>query len=196
MARVKKGDSPLGDRQTFSRSLRRYNLFLHKAGARKGDELALATIPHADLPQRLLDIIAALPGTSTTFAEVLLLRDAFINKELSTNNFNRQIPSYMKAVHRLSKYILSVGRPGKTEQQPTGEVDAEGVPITETVTTEDIAPLPLTITKNTYDEFTGELTGSVSIPNPPVVKDEAERNEAQAIVDNTPAGVISFVGDN
>ena len=189
--KINKGDAPLNSRQSFIRSERRYNYILSKAGVRPGDELALATIPHADLPQRLLDIIAALPGTSTTFAEVLLLRDAFINKELSTNNFNKNLHKYRKALGRLAQYQVANGRSEVIEQVPTGQSDEEGNPITEDVVTQTaIDPLDDLVEESIYDDE-GVLTGTQMVTNPLILADVAERVAAQAIVDGTQQEVIN-----
>lgn len=125
-----------------------------------------------------------------------------------------QIPvyhSYRIAKERLSKYILSEGRPEITEeivinQEPV--LDDEGIPtfdeegiqimtdITETVITQTaIDPLEEFIEVSEFDPDTMESVTS-QIRNPEIVRDEEERAEAQAVVDATPQTVIDAVESN
>jgi hypothetical protein len=55
-----------------------------------------------------------------------------------------------------------------------------------------IDPLPAEIEQTVYDETTGEQTGTIMVPNPAVVRDDAERAAAQAVIDGTPTEVIAF----
>jgi hypothetical protein len=103
--------------------------------------------------------------------------------------FNWNLAAYRQAVARLSRYQLSVGCPEITEQQPDpdGAVDVNGQPVVVTVVTQPaVAPLPTTV--DTVDG-SGNL---VSIPNPAIVQDEAERAAARATLDRASAEVKAW----
>ena len=55
-----------------------------------------------------------------------------------------------------------------------------------------IDPLPAEVERPIYDRVTGEQTGTEMVPNPEIVRDDAERTAAQAVVNDTPAEVIEF----
>ena len=79
--------------------------------------------------------------------------------------FDKQKEKYLKAVARLERYESSAGV--KNE---------DGI-------TYDIEPLPLTV-RNKF---------GVHIRNPLVVQDEAEREAAQTVINNTPQAVIDSI---
>ena len=79
--------------------------------------------------------------------------------------FDKQKEKYLKAVTRLERYESSAGV--KNE---------DGI-------TYDIEPLPLTV-RNKF---------GVHIRNPLVVQDEAEREAAQTVINNTPQAVIDSI---
>lgn len=110
------------------------------------------------------------------------------------NTFNHQLVAYRGAVARLARYRLAEGRGAIYEDQLTGAVDPEtGDAITESVLTSSaIDPLPATVAETTYDSETGEVTGDTEVPNPAIIQDDAERAEAQAVIDGTPQEVIEF----
>ena len=85
---------------------------------------------------------------------------------------------YRLSVERLSKYILSEGRP---------EIREDDV-----VTQTAIEPLEATVEVTTYNEETLEST-TETVRNPLIVKDEEERASAQAVVDATPQSVIDSI---
>ena len=55
-----------------------------------------------------------------------------------------------------------------------------------------IDPLPAEVEWPIYDEVTGERTATQMVSNPEIVRDEFERADARAVVDETPAEVIEF----
>ncbi len=104
---------------------------------------------------------------------------------------------YIWAVNRLAQMELSVGQPEIIEPCDTGETyrdPATGdlVPVYEDrIVQYYVEALPETIE---VEEFAEDGTVTVvTVPNPPVVKDEAQRAEAQAIIDNTPQAVKDAV---
>jgi len=113
--------------------------------------------------------------------------------------FAQQALDYKKAKSRLAKYQLSVGVSEVRETVPTGEqtVNDDTGEITdvmeEIVTTKGIAPLPATVEIKTYVEDTPSVE---AVDNPLIVSDNAERAEAQAVVDNTPQPVKDHVDGN
>ena len=84
---------------------------------------------------------------------------------VKTALFDKQKEKYLKAVVRLERYESSAGV--KNE---------DGI-------TYDIEPLPLTV-RNKF---------GVYIRNPLVVQDEAEREAAQTVINNTPQAVIDSI---
>lgn len=107
------------------------------------------------------------------------------------NAFNHELVQYRKAVARLERVELSVGR--ASYEEPTGEYDAEGNPIT--VTVPAIEPLVGgTVDVPVYDED-GNQTGTITEPDENqklIDKDEAERQAAQDIIDGTKQEVKDF----
>ena len=121
--------------------------------------------------------------------------DTDINR--ANNEFNWNLEQYRKAVLRLEQYELSVGVPESIREVPTGEITydnetGETTEVTETVVTPAIEPLEATVTVAAYDG-NGEETGTEEVPNPLIVQDEAERAQAQSIVDNASEELISFI---
>ncbi|PVE47283.1 hypothetical protein DDE23_13500 [Pararhodobacter aggregans] len=106
--------------------------------------------------------------------------------------FNWQLAAYREASARLARYRLAEGRAEILEEQATGELDAEGQPITETIVLAPaIPPLPAEIEATAYDE-TGAPVGVEPIPNPAILTDDTERAAAQAVIDATPQPVLDF----
>lgn len=114
--------------------------------------------------------------------------------------FNTQANEYRTAKSRLAQYQLSVGRPEVTEMQPTGEQvfneetgEMEDV-LEEVIVQTAIEPLEPTIEIIVYDEDDPEAEPTTeTVPNPLIVQDDAERAEAQTVVDNTPDPVKEHV---
>ena len=116
-----------------------------------------------------------------------------IPTELQTAADAKQLDRYSKAMDRLSKFVVADGREEVTEEvvlrQEFDDEAGDIVDITETrVVLEAIDPVPATITRTVYsgDADPTEET----IENPLITEDNAERAEAQAVVDATPQSVI------
>lgn len=114
--------------------------------------------------------------------------------------FNTQATDYRTATARLEQYQLSVGRPEVTEMQPTGEqvwneetMEMEDV-LHEVIVQTAIEPLEPTVEIIVYDEEDLEAEPTTeTVPNPLIVADDAERAEAQTVIDNTPEPVKEHV---
>ncbi len=114
--------------------------------------------------------------------------------------FNSQADDYRTATARLAQYQLSVGRPEVTEMQPTGEqvwneetMEMEDV-LAEVIVQTAIEPLDPTVEITVYDEEDLEAEPTTeTVPNPLIVADDAERAEAQTVIDNTPEPVKEHV---
>ena len=108
--------------------------------------------------------------------------------------FAQQLSAYTTATTRLAHYIVSVGREEVTESQPTGEqiwneeTDEMDDVMADVVTVTAIDPVDATVEQTTYDDE-GVAT-TTTVENPLITQDNAERAEAQAIVDATPQSVI------
>ena len=199
---IQKGDAPLSVRQATKRGMAYVAAELAQAGARTGDEELLRVIPHADLPPRLAAVVQALGHVSYEAFALGWEADNLING--ANNLFNHQLADYRAAQARLARYRLADGRPEVTdEQQAIDEQgqpvfdEATGEPVMETVVVQAaIDPLPAEVEQPIYDEVTGEQTGTEMVPNPEIVRDDAERAAAQAVVDDTPAEVIEFASSD
>ena len=127
------------------------------------------------------------------FSLIMAELEALSDQMKVVNQFNHQLDAYRKATTRLARYPLAEGRAAVYEDQPTGEYDEQGDPITEPVlVTPAIDPLPAQIEQSVYDSETGEQTGTETVPNPLVEQDQQERTQAQAVIDATPQEVIEF----
>lgn len=195
---IKKGDAPLSVRQATKRGMAHVAAELAQAGARTGDEELLRVIPHDDLTPRLMAVVQALGHVSY---EAYALGWEVDNLENGEHNlFNHQLAAYRAAQVRLARYRLVEGRPNVTDEQQVIDDGGQpvfdettGEPVMETVVVQAaIAPLPAEIERPIYDEVTGEQTGTEMVPNPEIVRDEAERADARAVVDETPTEVIEF----
>lgn len=166
---IQKGDAPLTDRQLHKRT---------------------QAIIDRDWPEWKRErSIRAEDGLFNTYmAQVQIDTD----ENRARNDFNRKLDAYRRATARLARYRLADGRPEITEEQETGEIDPEtGEPITETVVVQSAIPPfePQTIEQPIYDPETGEQTGNETVTHPQIAQDDAERAEAQAVVDATPQAV-------
>ena len=195
---IQKGDAPLSVRQATKRGMAHVSAELAQAGARTGDEELLRVIPHADLTPRLAAVVHALGHVSYAAYALGWEADNFVNGEL--NLFNHQLAAYRAAQARLARYRLAGGRSEVTEElqaiddlgQPVFD-ETNGEPVMETVVVQAaIDPLPVEVEQPVYDEETGEQSGTEMVPNPEIVRDDAERTAAQGIVNGTPAEVIEF----
>jgi hypothetical protein len=111
--------------------------------------------------------------------------------------FNTQVTDYRAATARVAQYILSVGRSEVTESQPTGEkvfneetFEMEDV-MADFVVVTAIEPLEATVEVTTQE--IGEDPVTETVANPLIVADDAERAEAQAVIDATPTPVKEHV---
>ena len=116
--------------------------------------------------------------------------------EAATWLFNQQLADYRTATARLSQYVLADGRAEVTEMQPTGEqvfneetMEMEDV-MHEVIVQTAIEPLEPTVTRLVYSDDMDAEPVEETIENPLITTDVAERTEAQATVDATPAAVV------
>lgn len=195
---IQKGAAPLSLRQATKRGLAHVAAELSQAGARMGDDELLRVIQHADLPPRLAAVVHALGHVSYAAYAAGWEADNRVNGD--HNLFNHQLAAYRAAQVRLARYRLADGRPEITEEQQVVDVqgtpvfdDASGDPVTEDVFVQSaIDPLPAEIEQAVFDEATGAQTGTQMVPNPEIVRDDAERAAAQAVIVETPAEVVVF----
>ncbi len=123
-----------------------------------------------------------------------------IQEDADERLFKQQANHYRVAKKRLGQYQLSVGRPEVTEMHPTGEqvwneetMEMEDV-LHEVIVQTAIEPLEPTVEIIVYDEEDPEAEPTTeTVPNPLIVQDDAERAEAQTVVDNTPDPVKEHV---
>ena len=125
---------------------------------------------------------------STTIGDVPQdIIDAAANKL-----FAQQVEAYTVAKARVAQYQLSVGVPESSETTVTGQVWNEEAfemqDVTETIVTPAIEALVATVEETTYD-FDTDTSTTATVANPIIVKDDAERADAQTIIDNTPQSV-------
>ena len=111
---------------------------------------------------------------------------------IANNTFNWQLSEYRKATARLEKYRLADGRAEYTIETPTGTFDEEGNEIMDVTVVPAIEPLPAQVEETTYDDE-GNVTGTIMVDNPEIVRDDAGRAAAQAVIDSTPQEVKDFV---
>jgi hypothetical protein len=124
--------------------------------------------------------------------------DHAVNVE--NNTFNHELVAYKNAVARLEKHVLLDGQAEVREMQPTGEQvfneesgEMEDV-LAEVVVKREIEPLEEFVEVTVYgDDPEAEPTVEQQ-RNPVVIQDEAEREQAQAIVDGTSEEVKTFEG--
>ncbi len=191
---IEEGDAPLSIRQATKRGYQILIKELSNAGARAGDQTLLETIPHEELPHRLIAVVSSLGWA--TYKDYALSWEADNAVNGAHNLFNHQLTAYRKAVARLAQVELAVGQDEITEEQPTGALDDMGNPVTETVViSEAVAPLvPEDLEYPVFDDETGEQTGTVTEPDRGIVarleRDADERAAAQAVIDQTPAEVV------
>jgi len=129
--------------------------------------------------------------------------DAYVKAHVDTYTFNKQLQAYKVATARLEAYVLADGRAELTEMQDTTEyvVDAEGMLVLtdgeptfiqeEVIVQTAIEPLEATVEVTTYPEDIDAEPVTTIIENPEITQDNLERVEAQAVVDATPAAVIT-----
>ena len=105
--------------------------------------------------------------------------------------FAQQVEAYKIAKTRVAQYQLSVGVPESSETIITGREmnmeTGEMQDVTETVVIPAIEPLEATVEVTTQEM--GEDPVTTTIDNPLIVTDDAERDAAQLVIDNTPQPV-------
>jgi len=106
--------------------------------------------------------------------------------------FAQQVEAYKIAKARVAQYQLSVGVPEATQTIVTGQEWNEETLVWEDVTETFVIPaieaLVATVEETTYD-FDTDTSTTATVANPIIVKDDAERADAQTIIDNTPQSV-------
>lgn len=124
--------------------------------------------------------------------------DHAVNVE--NNTFNHQLVAYSNAVARLEQYVLLDGQAEVREMQPTGEqvfnedtMEMEDV-LEEVVVKREIEPVEEFVEVTVYSDDPEAEPTVEQQRNPVVIQDEAEREQAQAIVDGTPEEVKTFEG--
>ena len=130
-------------------------------------------------------------GIDAWKAEIQAIKDAHpkavidndtLNSRKSQALFDHQLQEYTKAQTRLSQYIVADGREEETE---------ELVDIMETrIITSTVDPVDATITRSVYSDDAYADPTEETIENPLITQDNAERAEAQAVVDATPSEVV------
>ena len=165
---VTKGDSPLTDAQVEKRA----QAHIAKDWPSQAREKSIRT---AD---------GAFDAFMATFS-------ANHDVNIANNTFNWQLAEYRKATARLEKYRLADGRAEYTIETPTGIFDEEGNEIMDVTVVPAIEPLPAQVEETTYDDE-GNITGTIMVDNPEIVRDDAERAAAQAVIDSTPQEVKDF----
>ena len=113
--------------------------------------------------------------------------------------FAQQVSAYVSATARTAQYILSVGREEVVASQPTGEqvyneetFEMEDV-MADVITQTAIEPLEATVEVTVYGDDPEAEPTVETVPNPLIVADDAERAEAQAVIDSTPTPVKTYL---
>lgn len=122
--------------------------------------------------------------------------DHAVNVE--NNTFNHQLAAYKNAVARLEKHVLLDGQAEVLEMQPTGEQvfneesgEMEDV-LQEVVVKREIEPVEEFVEVTVYNDDPEAEPTVEQQRNPVVIQDEAEREQAQAIVDGASEAVKTF----
>lgn len=111
--------------------------------------------------------------------------------------FAQQLADYKTATARLAQYVVAEGRNQVIESQPTGEQvwDEDTMEMVDVmhdvVTVTAVEPVEATVTRLVYSEDIDAEPTQETIENPLITTDVAERADAQAVVDATPAAVVA-----
>ena len=159
-----------------------------------------STTTWADAIQAVKDEYPKTITGGTTVGDV----PAWVQEEADAWLAAKQTRDYAQAVDRLSQYRLADGRAevridaivdreAVLDEDGNPSYDDDGNPVYRDVTEEivqsnAIEALPENVTVTTTGEDGTQVESEVA--NPAIVKDDAERAEAQAIVDATPQAVI------
>jgi len=159
-------------------------------GIKLGDSIIPLNLKNRDYQEILDDIIEN--GDSNWDVDI----PESIQTDADTKLFEQQVEAYKTASARLEQYQLSVGVPESSGTIVTGEAwneeAGEMQDVTETFVIPAIEPLEATVEVTTYD-FETDTSTTETVPNPLIVKDDAERTAAQDIINNTPQAVIDHV---
>ena len=158
------------------------------------------TTTWADAIQAVKDEYPTTITGGTTVGDV----PAWVQEEADAWLANDQLVKYTNAVERLSQYIVADGQAEVTQDivvRTDNVLGEDGIPtidndgeyimqdVTETIIVSHAIPaLEATITRTVYDE--NDVATEETIENPLITQDNAERAEAQAVVDATPQSVI------
>ena len=119
--------------------------------------------------------------------------DHAVNVE--NNTFNHELVAYKNAVARLEKHVLLDGQAEVREMQPTGEQvfneetgEMEDV-LQEVVVKREIEPVEEFVEVLVYGDDPETEPTVKQVRNPLVEQDEAEREQAQAVIDGTPQAI-------
>lgn len=120
---------------------------------------------------------------------------ADIQAAAEEKQFNDQLMAYARALNRLALHRLADGAAAVTGQEVTGRVFNEETQeyddVLETVELQPAIPaLSATVEVTTASDNPSSAPTTEVVTNPLIVADDAERAEAQAIVDATPQPVI------
>ncbi len=127
-----------------------------------------------------------------------------ISTHVNSWRFVQQVEAYTKSMSRLSQYQVALGREEVTEETVVGtrpvldennetvlgsegQVTHEDI-VEDIVVVTSIDPVDATIEQTTHDE--DGVSTTTTVENPLIIQDNAERAEAQAVVDATPQSVI------
>jgi len=145
------------------------------------------------------------------FNNYMIAVESDMDTNRDNNTFNKKLSDYLIASSRLSQYPLADGRPEITEMQP--KLNEYGYPMydeetgepvmEEVVVSSAIDPLDPEVeaTREVTDE-NGDLVldsdsmptyETVMMPNPEIVRDKAERADAESVIESTPQEVVDFV---
>ena len=113
--------------------------------------------------------------------------------------FAQQVEAYTAATARIAQYILSVGRAEVVESLSTGEqvwneetMEMDDV-MADVITRPAIEPLEATVEVTVHGDDPEAEPTVETVANPLIVADDAERAEAQAVIDATPTPVKEHV---
>ena len=150
------------------------------------------TTTWADAIQAVKDEYPTTITGGTTVGDV----PSWVQEEADAWLAAKQLADYTVAIERLSQYVVADGREEVVESIPTGEqvFDEETEEMVDVmhdvITVTSIDPVDATITRTTYSDNIGANATEETIENPLITQDNAERAEAQEVVDATPQAVI------
>jgi len=146
-----------------------------------------------DLLETISDFGKLVQDTSETLLPGHIRADEVKRLEGDAFQLMRDLAHFIDDLKKTYAHLHPGGRPAVPEVPETVDPDT-GEIIQEYISAiPEIEPLPETITVATYDEY-GNKMGEQTVPNPPVVKDEQERLEAQAIIDSADTDTLNIVG--